>query len=71
MALKSLESDLITRNIGGYEHAGIQQHALSTNAKYENDVWSKFNAKLSSNRHGHSAIWLEDEIFVIGGHAAR
>ena len=57
--------------IGGYEHFSFQMHPLSTIAKYENDAWTQLGTKLDSRRHGHSAIWLEDEIFVIGGHQTK
>ena len=57
--------------IGGYEHFSFQMHPLAINAKYENDAWTQLGVKLDSRRHGHSAIWLEDEIFVIGGHQTK
>ena len=57
--------------IGGYEHFSFQMHPLAIIAKYENDAWEKLGTKLDSKRHGHSAIWLEDEIFVIGGHQTK
>ena len=57
--------------IGGYEHFSFQMHPLAINAKYENDAWEQLGTKLDSRRHGHSAIQLEDEIFVIGGHQTK
>ena len=57
--------------IGGYEHFSFQMHPLSIIAKYENDAWAQLGTKLDSRRHGHSAISLEDEIFIIGGHQTK
>ena len=41
------------------------------NAKYENDKWERLATDLDSKRHGHSAVWLEDELFVIGGQQTK
>ena len=60
--------------LGGYEHATPNGHALSTVAKYENDSWSRVGGPtggLLASRYGHNAIWLEDELFVIGGHQTK
>ena len=57
--------------IGGYEHFGMgqQMHPLAYIAKFENDSWEKLNTKLNHRRYGHSAIWLENELMIIGGFA--
>ena len=57
--------------LGGYEHFNIPQHPLLMNAKYENDKWERLATDLDSKRHGHSAVWLEDELFVIGGQQTK
>lgn len=57
--------------IGGYEHFGLgqQMHPLNYIAKFENDAWEKLGTKLNHRRDGHNAIWLENELMIIGGHA--
>ena len=47
---------------------------MRTVAKYENDSWTKLGGPtggLTSTRYGHNAIWLDDELFIIGGHQTR
>jgi len=61
--------------IGGKEHAiGVGDKPVKTFAKYENDVWTNIggpNNGLSAARYGHNAIWLDDEVFIIGGHQTK
>ena len=54
--------------IGGFEHFQFQMHPLALIAKFENDNWEKLETKLNHKKHGHNAIWLEDELMIIGGH---
>ena len=55
--------------IGGFEHFQFQMHPLALIAKFENDDWEKLETKLAHKKHGHNAIWLEDELMIIGGHS--
>ena len=60
--------------LGGFEHATATGHALDIIAKYENDSWSKVGGPtggLLAKRYGHNAIWMEEELFVIGGHQTK
>ena len=60
--------------IGGYEHTIGSGLALKTIAKYENDAWANVGGPtggLGGKRYGHNAIWLDDELFVVGGHQTR
>ena len=60
--------------LGGYEHATASGHALNVIAKYENDSWSRVGGPaggLLATRYGHNAIWLEDELLIIGGHQTK
>ena len=45
-------------------HAHIGNVSMT---KFENNAWEKLDTKLASKRHGHNAIWLEDELMIIGG----
>ena len=60
--------------IGGYEHTIASGLALKIVAKYENDSWTKVGGPtggLAATRYGHNAIWLDNELFIIGGHQTK